>query len=85
MSKFPRVYAECIIARMNKKLALRQETMSLLYDYFEAFANLYQLLPLKDACKIISKQNKGLITLEEFIAFSEISRHEDHFLLYSCQ
>ena len=48
MSRFPRVYAESTIARMNKKLALPQETMSLLYDYFEAFANLYQLLPLKD-------------------------------------
>lgn len=79
MSRFPRVYAESTIARMNKKLALPQETMSLLYDYFEAFANLYQLLPLKDAYKIISKQNKGLITLDEFIAFSEIARHENHF------
>ena len=36
MSRFPRVYAESTIARMNKKLALPQETMSLLYDYFEA-------------------------------------------------
>lgn len=79
MSRFPRIYAESTIARMNKKLALPQETMSLLYDYFEAFANLYQLLPLKDAYKIISKQNKGLITLDEFIAFSEIARHEGHF------
>lgn len=79
MSRFPRIYAESTITRMNKKLALPQETMSLLYDYFEAFANLYQLLPLKDAYKIISKQNKGLITLDEFIAFSEIARHEDHF------
>lgn len=79
MSKFPRIYAESTIARMNKKLALPQKTMSLLYDYFEAFANLYEVLPLKDAYKIISRQNKDLITLDEFIAFSEIARHEDHF------
>ena len=52
MSRFPRIYAESTITRMNKKLALPQETMSLLYDYFEAFANLYQLLPLKDAYRI---------------------------------
>ena len=58
MSRFPRIYAESTITRMNKKLALPQETMSLLYDYFEAFANLYQLLPLKYAYKIISRQNK---------------------------
>lgn len=79
MSRFPRIYAESTITRMNKKLALPQETMSLLYDYFETFANLYQLLPLKDAYKIISRQNKGLITLDEFIAFSEIARHEKHY------
>ena len=40
-------------------------------------ANLYQLL-LKDAYNIITEQNKGMITEEQFIAFSEIARHEEH-------
>lgn len=79
MSKFPRVYAESTITRMYKKLGLPDETVSLLHDYFDAFSNLYQVLPLKDAFNIIESQNKGLITLDEFLAFSEIARHEEHF------
>lgn len=79
MSKFPRMYAESTITRMYKKLGLPDETVSLLHDYFDAFSNLYQVLPLKDAFKIIESQNKGLITLDEFLAFSEIARHEEHF------
>lgn len=79
MKKFPRIYAESTITRMYKKLALPQETISLLHDYFDAFANLYQVLPLKDAYKIIDSQNSGLITFDEFISFSEIARHEEHY------
>ena len=79
MSKFPRMYAESTITRMYKKLSLPDETVSLLHDYFDAFSNLYQVLPLKDAFKIIESQNKDLITLDEFLAFSEIARHEEHF------
>lgn len=36
-------------------------------------------MPLKDAYDIINRQNRGMITLEEFILFSEIARHEEHF------
>lgn len=79
MKKFPRIYAESTITRMYKKLALPEETISLLHDYFDAFANLYKVLPLKDAYKIIEHQNKGLITLDDFISFSEIARHEEHY------
>lgn len=79
MSKFPRMFAESTIARMYKKLGLPDETVSLIYDYFDAFANLYQVLPLKDSFKIIELQNKDLITMDEFVAFSEIARHENHY------
>ena len=78
MSKMPRIYAESTIERMYRKLALPDETIGLLFDYLSAMSNLYQLLPLKDAYKIISEQNKGMITKEQFIAFSEIARHEEH-------
>lgn len=64
---------------MYKKLALPQETISLLHDYFDAFSNLYQVLPLSDAYKIIDSQNSGMITFDEFISFSEIARHERHY------
>lgn len=78
MSKMPRIYADSTIERMYRKLALPDETIKLLFNYLSAMANLYQLLPLKDAYKIISGQNKGMITEEQFIAFSEIARHEEH-------
>ena len=51
MSKMPRIYAESTIERMYRKLALPDETIKLLFDYISAMANLYQLLPLKDACR----------------------------------
>lgn len=79
IKKFPRIYAESTITRMYKKLALPQETISLLHDYFNAFSNLYQVLPLSDAYKIIDSHNSGMITFDEFISFSEIARHEQHY------
>lgn len=79
MKKLPRIYAESTITRMYKKLALPQETIALLHDYFDAFSNLYQVLSLRDAYKIIDSQNSGMITVDEFISFSEIARHEDHY------
>lgn len=79
MKKFPRIYSESTITRMYKKLALPQETIALLHDYFDSFSNLYQVLPLRDAYKIIDSQNSGLITFDEFISFSEIARHEEHY------
>ncbi|MDY4586985.1 MAG: SEC-C metal-binding domain-containing protein [Oscillospiraceae bacterium] len=78
MSKFPRIYAASTIERMYKKLTLPPETTALLFDYFTAMANFYEVLPLKDAYKIIDRHNKGLVSLEQFIAFSEIARHEEH-------
>lgn len=79
MKRFPRIYAESTIARMYKKLDLPSETTDLLHRYFNAFCNLYQILSLRDAYKIIDRQNSGLLTMEQFIAFSEIARHENHF------
>jgi hypothetical protein len=78
MKNFPKEYAESTIKRMNKQLALPDETRSLLYDYFEAIANFYEVLPLNDAYRIFDRQNKGMVTKEDFIAFSEIARHERH-------
>ncbi len=78
MSKFPRMFAESTLKRMYGKLGLPEEAVGLLHDYFHAFANFYYILPLKDAFKIIERQNKNLVTEEQFIAFSEIARHEEH-------
>ena len=76
MSRFPRQYAESTLNRMYKKLELSDDIIKLLEDYFDAFANLYNILPLEDAFGIINEQNKDLLTKEKFIAFSEIMRHD---------
>ncbi len=79
MGKFPRMYAESTLKRMYGKLGLPEETINLLHDYFLAFANFYFILPLKDAFEIIERQNKKLVTEEQFAAFAEIARHEEQF------
>ncbi len=80
MIKLPKMYTANSIKAMHEKLNLDTETVMLLYDYFDAFSNFYEMLPLKDAYKIIKKQNEELkLTEEDFIAFSEIARHEEHF------
>lgn len=76
MSRFPRQYAESTLNRMYKKLKLSEGDIKLLEDYFDAFSNLYNILPLRDAYKIIDSQNKGMLTEEQFAAFSEIMRHD---------
>ena len=75
MIKLPNIYTANSIKVMHEKLNPDTETVMLLYDYFDAFSNFYEMLPLKDAYKIIKKQNDKLkLTEEDFIAFSEIAR-----------
>lgn len=84
MIKLPKMYTANSIKAMHEKLNLDAETVMLLYDYFDAFSNFYEMLPLKDAYKIIKKQNDKLkLTDEDFIAFSEIARQRSISILYS--
>jgi hypothetical protein len=48
----------------------------LLRKYFSAASNLYGIIPLRKLYEIIETQNPGLVTKSEFIAFSQIARHE---------
>ena len=80
MIKLPKMYTANSIKAMHEKLNLDAETVMLLYDYFDAFSNFYEMLSLKDAYKIIKKQNDKLkLAEEDFVAFSEIARHEEHY------
>lgn len=84
MIKLPKMYTANSIKAMHEKLNLDAQTVMLLYDYFDAFSNFYEMLPLKDAYKIIKKQNDELkLTEEDFIAFSEIARQRSISILYS--
>ena len=79
MSRFPRIYAESTINRMYRKLDLSEEAIHLLHDYFNALSNYYHRISLKDTYDIINKQNENMLTEEQFLAFSEIARHESHY------
>jgi hypothetical protein len=56
---------------------LPAETVALLHRYFDAFAQLYGILPLQKALDIYNQQNAPLDE-QSFSAFSEIVRHERH-------
>lgn len=62
--------------------SLPKETEELLRAYFDAFPNLYGIIPLYRALRIIQKQNPELgLTEEEFLAFTEVLRQEEHFYI----
>lgn len=64
---------------MYSKLNLDAEQIELLWQYFEAFSNLYGIITMRKAFEIINKQNHGNISEEDFLAFAEIARHENHY------
>lgn len=67
------------LAIMYNELGITNETVALIHDYFNAFSSLYQIISLRDAFKIIERQNKDLITYDKFIELCEIIRHEKNF------
>ena len=72
MIKLPKMYTANSIKAMHEKLNLDAQTVMLLYDYFDAFSNFYEMLPLKDAYKIIKKQNDKLKLTESLVLIDEI-------------
>lgn len=79
MKRFPRVYAESTLKRMYSKLNLNTEQIELLRQYFDTFSNFYGIITMRKAFEIISKQNDESISEEDFLAFAEIARHENHY------
>ena len=61
---------------------LSTEIKELMHSYFAAFANLYGIIPLYRALRIIRKQNPALsLTEEEFLSFVNEVEQEDHFYI----
>lgn len=79
MSRFPREYAESTLKRRYNKLELAQDLVELLHCYFEAFGNFYQILTIKDAFDIFERHNRGILSFDKFVDFSDIVRHERHY------
>lgn len=63
-----------------------EETLALLRAYFDAFSNLYGIVPLYRALRIIRKQNPELeLSDEAFLAMTEVIREEDHYYIIAGQ
>lgn len=54
----------------------KPETADILHDYYNAFSNLYRMIMLSDAWKIL-KQYEPKIRKKEFMDFSSIARREE--------
>ena len=81
--EWPETYSRRVLNQMYRTIPLKDTTFRLLRKYFNALANLYGVVPLRQAYKIITDQNPKLVTRDEFLAFSEVARHEceDYYLL----
>ncbi len=75
---YPEIYDAETLKKLYAGLALPEETVKTLLQYFNAFSNLYAILPLRKALEIYNKQNEP-VTEEDFAAFTEVVRHEEHY------
>lgn len=82
MNDFPQVYEKSRLDEMYAQLGLPDDTIKLLQDYFSAFGNFYHIISLNDAYGIIRRHNGDLISKEDFIAFSEVVRHDDGYYYF---
>ncbi len=73
---FPERYTRRRLNELYRAIPLKAAVSRNLRKYFVAMTNLYGIIALKDAWKIISEQNPTLVTEEEFIAFADIAVHE---------
>lgn len=80
---FPDPYKRRELNAKYREIPLKDTTSRQLRKYFNAMANLYGIIPLRKAYEIISSQSPKLVTRDEFLAFSEIARHEceDYYIL----
>ena len=81
--EWPEIYSRRVLNQMYRAIPLKDTTFRLLRKYFNALTNLYGAVPLRQVYKIITAQNPKLVTQDEFLAFSEVARHEceDYYLL----
>lgn len=69
--------------RLDYKTEKGRESIALLQKYYQAFANLYGAIYLKNAWNVLSPTGEDCsldisIYKEDFYAFSEVARYEDH-------
>ena len=72
----PEVYSRRELNALYREIPLKDNTSRLLRKYFNAMANLYGVISLRDALMVIRRFSPRTVTDEEFLAFAEIARHE---------
>lgn len=75
---FPEIYPPKMIKSLYKALPLPESTVNLLIQYFNAFSNLYWIIPLHKALDIFNRQNPA-IGETHFLKFAQVARHDDQF------
>ncbi len=82
MKEFPQPYEKEALNEMYAKLNLPEEQLQLLFEYFDALNKFYNIISIKDAFDIISRQNKNTISKDVFIEFANIARHDYNHYYY---
>lgn len=72
----PESYTRRQLNALYREIPLKDTTSRTLRKYFNAMANLYGIITLREAFEVISFQDPKLVSEAEFLAFAEIARHE---------
>ncbi|MEF2837137.1 MAG: hypothetical protein U0N82_05385, partial [Oscillospiraceae bacterium] len=72
----PEMYTRRQLNTMYRSVSLKDPVFRLLRKYFSAASNLYGVIPLRKLYEIIETQNPGVVSRSDFIAFSQIAKHE---------
>ena len=72
----PEMYTRRQLNTMYRSVSLKDPVFRLLRKYFSAASNLYGVIPLRKLYEIIETQNPGAVSRSDFIAFSQIAKHE---------
>ena len=72
----PEMYTRRQLNTMYRSISLKDPVFRLLRKYFSAASNLYGVIPLRKLYEIIETHNPGVVSRTDFIAFSQIAKHE---------
>lgn len=75
-AKRPEMYTRRRLNTLYREAGLKDNAFRTLRKYFCAMANLYGIITLGKAYEIIASQSPRLVTKDEFLAFTDIARHE---------
>lgn len=72
----PETYSRRRLNSLYREIPLADPVSRTLRKYFNAFANLYGIIPLGKVWEIIHTQSPGLVDEKAFAAFVAVARHE---------